>query len=139
MADKSENTDENRVNCNSGPSRSVHTQMSRMTVRIEDTMRAMIAEEIVKALGNFKSQSSGSRKTSPSVHKGESSQTVTNIIKRRRPTGCSYKTFTSCKPVDFYGKKGAIEACEWVSQTEAVLDITNYVDEDKVRLVVHLF
>jgi hypothetical protein len=44
-----------------------------------------------------------------------------------------------CKPVDFYGKRGIVEACEWISQTEAVLDISNCAKEDKVSFVVHLF
>jgi hypothetical protein len=78
-------------------------------------MIATIVEEIAKALGNFKGHSSGTCKTSPSVHKAKSSHTVKKILKRTRPTGCSYKSSMSCKPVDFYGKKGVVEACEWVS------------------------
>jgi hypothetical protein len=99
MAEKSENTGENHVDYNYGPSRSIHTQSSRTKTRTEDVMRTMIATVIAKALGNFKAQSSGTRKTSPSVHEGESSHTVTKIIKRPKLTGCSYKTFMSCKPV----------------------------------------
>jgi hypothetical protein len=38
-----------------------------------------------------------------------------------------------------YGKKGAVEAREWISQTESVLDISNCADEYKVGFSVQLF
>jgi hypothetical protein len=111
------------VNYNSGPSRSIHTQNSRQSDITEGSIRAIIADEIAKAFGNFKGRSSATHNTVPSVYKAESCHT--KALRRTQPTGCSYKTFMSCKPADFNGKKGAVEACEWISHTEAVLDISN--------------
>ncbi|XP_035837690.1 uncharacterized protein LOC110898590 [Helianthus annuus] len=49
------------------------------------------------------------------------------------------KTFISCNPPSFDGKKGAIEAHEWLSEVEAILDVSDCHERNKVRFAVHLF
>ncbi|KAK1431807.1 hypothetical protein QVD17_08491 [Tagetes erecta] len=53
--------------------------------------------------------------------------------------GCSYKTFTSCKPKDFHGNEGAIGVLRWMEKMESVLDISDCKDDCKVRYAVCSF
>jgi hypothetical protein len=99
----------------------------------------MIVKEIVAAMAKFKPQSESRRETIPVTQNEEDINNYKPLEKQTYTTSCSYKTFMGCHPSVFYGKKGAVEAREWVSQTESVLDINNRADEDKVRYLAHLF
>jgi hypothetical protein len=51
--------------------------------------------------------------------------------------GCTYESFMSCKPKDFYGKGGAVEDLQWIEEMESILDISNCSDELKVKYASH--
>ncbi|XP_022030262.1 uncharacterized protein LOC110931165 [Helianthus annuus] len=52
---------------------------------------------------------------------------------------CTYKHFMSCKPQSFDGRKGVLEAQDWLNRMESVLDICECDDRNKVRFAVHMF
>ncbi|XP_035838869.1 uncharacterized protein LOC118486493 [Helianthus annuus] len=52
---------------------------------------------------------------------------------------CTYKHFMSCKPQSFDGRKGALEAQDWLNRMESILDICECDDRNKVRFAVHMF
>ena len=64
---------------------------------------------------------------------------VTKAIEKEISKECNYKTFISCNPPSFDGKKGAIEAHEWLSEVEAILDVSDCQERNTVRFAVHLF
>ncbi|KAD6454103.1 hypothetical protein E3N88_08809 [Mikania micrantha] len=46
---------------------------------------------------------------------------------------CSYKTFASCKPKDFYGTEGATGVLRWIEKMEVVLSISECLNTQKVK------
>ncbi|XP_035840312.1 uncharacterized protein LOC118487512 [Helianthus annuus] len=64
---------------------------------------------------------------------------VSKAIETEISKECNYKTFISCNPPSFDGKKCAIEAHEWLSEVEAILDVSDCHQRNKVRFAVHLF
>jgi len=47
--------------------------------------------------------------------------------------GCTYKTFMSCKPKEFYGKEGAVGLLAWFDSIESVLHISKCSEGHKVE------
>jgi hypothetical protein len=47
--------------------------------------------------------------------------------------GCSYKTFVSCKPMDFRGNEGAVGIIKWIERMESIIRISECKDESVVR------
>jgi hypothetical protein len=47
--------------------------------------------------------------------------------------GCSYKTFVSCKPMDFRGNEGAVGIIKWIEKMESIICISECNDESVVR------
>ncbi|KAJ9552347.1 hypothetical protein OSB04_016392 [Centaurea solstitialis] len=47
--------------------------------------------------------------------------------------GCTYKEFLACKPRDFNGKGGALALTRWIEKMEAVMDISNCANNQKVK------
>ena len=47
--------------------------------------------------------------------------------------GCNYKTFMTCKPMEFYGTEGAIGLLSWFENVESKLSITKCAEGDKVE------
>ncbi|KAD2805087.1 hypothetical protein E3N88_38464 [Mikania micrantha] len=52
---------------------------------------------------------------------------------------CTYKMFKSCDPTTFDGKEGATGVIQWLEETESVLEISCYKDEDKVKFTAQQF
>ena len=48
-------------------------------------------------------------------------------------TGCTYKEFTACKPIDFNGVGGALVYTRWVEKMESVIDISNCAAHQMVK------
>nr|XP_043619815.1 uncharacterized protein LOC122591620 [Erigeron canadensis] len=49
--------------------------------------------------------------------------------------GCTYREFQYCKPPDFDGNGGALAATRWIEKMEAVMDISNCAENQKVKYV----
>ncbi|KAJ9544040.1 hypothetical protein OSB04_023747 [Centaurea solstitialis] len=47
--------------------------------------------------------------------------------------GCTYKTFMSCKPKEFYGNEGAVGLLAWFDSMESVLHISKCSENRKVE------
>lgn len=48
-------------------------------------------------------------------------------------TGCTYKEFMTCKPIEFDGKGGALAYTRWVEKMESVIDISNCAIHQRVK------
>nr|XP_043612945.1 uncharacterized protein LOC122584929 [Erigeron canadensis] len=59
--------------------------------------------------------------------------TQNNNIIGGNNNGCTYREFQYCKPPDFDGKGGALAATRWIEKMEAVMDISNCAENQKVR------
>ncbi|XP_021980193.1 uncharacterized protein LOC110876327 [Helianthus annuus] len=53
--------------------------------------------------------------------------------------GCTCKYFVSCKPRDFTGEIGAIDALKWLDEIETVVDISGYAAKDTVKFASQSF
>ncbi|GKB91935.1 reverse transcriptase domain-containing protein [Tanacetum coccineum] len=52
--------------------------------------------------------------------------------------GCSYKTFMSCNPKEFYGNEGAVGLSSWIEGMEPKLHISKCSDNSKLEYAVCL-
>jgi hypothetical protein len=109
-----------------------------------DGVANMIAQQIAAALPTIVAQVNASQGTGGNRHIGttEGENRDRPEGSRDRPIGCSYKAFMGCKPKEFYGNEGTIEALRWINEIELILDISKCAEEDKVRYVsrlLHLF
>lgn len=52
---------------------------------------------------------------------------------------CNYGSFKKCNPLEFDGKKDATIACNWVSEMEAVIAISESRDNQAVKFTAHSF
>ncbi|KAJ0770566.1 putative transcription factor interactor and regulator CCHC(Zn) family [Helianthus annuus] len=55
------------------------------------------------------------------------------------PTGCTYKQFLDCKPLNFDGTGGAIAFVRWTEKTASVLRISNCSPHQSVTYISGLF
>ncbi|KAK1428063.1 hypothetical protein QVD17_16890 [Tagetes erecta] len=53
--------------------------------------------------------------------------------------GCNYGAFQRCKPPTFDGKKGSAATLEWLSEMEAVIDISECRTDQTVKFAAHSF
>ncbi|KAK1427893.1 hypothetical protein QVD17_16616 [Tagetes erecta] len=53
--------------------------------------------------------------------------------------GCNYGAFQRCKPPTFDGKKGSAATLEWLSEMEAVINISECRTDQAVKFVAHSF
>ncbi|KAK1406364.1 hypothetical protein QVD17_41658 [Tagetes erecta] len=53
--------------------------------------------------------------------------------------GCNYSAFQRCRPPTFDGKKGSAATLEWLSEMEAVIDISECRTDQAVKFVAHSF
>ncbi|GKE69909.1 putative reverse transcriptase domain-containing protein, partial [Tanacetum coccineum] len=53
--------------------------------------------------------------------------------------GCSYKTFTNCKPYSFNGTKGVVGLKRWFEKMEQVFEIYKCAEDDKVKFAMCTF
>ncbi|KAK1429795.1 hypothetical protein QVD17_12031 [Tagetes erecta] len=53
--------------------------------------------------------------------------------------GCNYSAFQRCRPPTFDGKKGSAATLDWLSEMEAVIDISECRDDQAVKFAAHSF
>ena len=58
-------------------------------------------------------------------------------VDARRKKGCDYKTFQSCNPKPFDGKKDTATTHQWLREMEAVIKISECEENQKVKFVAH--
>ncbi|XP_021979639.1 uncharacterized protein LOC110875744 [Helianthus annuus] len=144
------------VNNNRQPKPSVNPARHSEPVNLGDDMIDRIAVRVAQILANAQGrerqntersgQSEGSTAPTPTPTPREEPRPekkvddtkVSKAIETEISKECNYKTFISCNPPSFDGKKGAIEAHEWLSEVEAILDVSD-CHERNVRFAVHLF
>lgn len=120
---------------------------------LQALISAAISEVVDKVLENKKEPSvthskihtethTSARKES-FVHSSDGKSEPQELILYDKPRstegGCTYKYFVSCKPRDFNGEKGAIDAMEWLEEMETVVDISDCADKDVVKFVSQSF
>ncbi|XP_022024684.1 uncharacterized protein LOC110925020 [Helianthus annuus] len=147
------------VNNNRQPNPSVNPARHSEPVNLGDDMIDWIAVQVAQILANAQGcerqfteqsgQSEGSTAPTPTPtptpreeprpEKKVDDTKVSKAIETEISKECNYKTFISCNPPSFDGKKGAIEAHEWLSEVEAILDVSDCHERNKVRFAVHLF
>ncbi|KAJ9538003.1 hypothetical protein OSB04_030736 [Centaurea solstitialis] len=52
--------------------------------------------------------------------------------------GCSFKTFTTCKPPTYTGERDPILAMKWIREMELAFDTCNCAEEDKVVFAISM-
>ncbi|KAJ9561701.1 hypothetical protein OSB04_006861 [Centaurea solstitialis] len=52
--------------------------------------------------------------------------------------GCSFKTFTTCKPPTYNGERDPILAMKWIREMELAFDTCNCAEEDKVVFAISM-
>ncbi|XP_021996293.1 uncharacterized protein LOC110893494 [Helianthus annuus] len=136
------------------PSHSVRSRSSTsMRLNIKDIHN--IAVEVAKVMKNAQTgnvNQSGERHEESSAAStpvqregmGERKNTIaTTPLEGKgeysKPKECTYKHFMSCKPQSLDGRKGALEAQDWLNRMESVLDICECDDRNKVWFAVHMF
>ncbi|KAJ0603514.1 putative nucleotidyltransferase, Ribonuclease H [Helianthus annuus] len=55
------------------------------------------------------------------------------------PTGCTYKQFLDCKPLNFDGTGGAVSFVRWTEKTDSVIRMSKCPAEQRVTYVTGLF
>ncbi|KAI3694932.1 hypothetical protein L1987_77916 [Smallanthus sonchifolius] len=124
----------------------------KRNTRQETQLEKLIAAGVAKALPTLiaalkenaknTNQSEGSATSSPSsrsriesTYYTENSGNSCNheLKNKERGKDCKYKTFKSCKPSTFNGEKGATETIKWLEEIEGEMEISDCVEEDKVR------
>ncbi|KAI3694923.1 hypothetical protein L1987_77907 [Smallanthus sonchifolius] len=124
----------------------------KRNTRQETQLEKLIAAGVAKALPTLiaalkenaknTNQSEGSATSSPSsrsrietTYYTENSGNSRNheLKNKERGKDCKYKTFKSCKPSTFNGEKGATETIKWLEEIEGEMEISDCVEEDKVR------
>ncbi|XP_022032284.1 uncharacterized protein LOC110933363 [Helianthus annuus] len=55
------------------------------------------------------------------------------------PTGCTYKQFLDCKPLNFDGTGGAVAFVRWVEKTDSMLRMSKCALEQRVTYISRLF
>ena len=50
-------------------------------------------------------------------------------------TGCTYKQFLDCKPLNFDGTGGAVAFVRWVEKTDSVLRMSKCAPEQRVTYI----
>ncbi|XP_022042301.1 uncharacterized protein LOC110944966 [Helianthus annuus] len=83
---------------------------------------------------------SRTEKTHYSTNKSE--QSVKNIVNTEHHNskdGYTYKYFASCKPRDFTGEKGAIDALKWLNEMETRINMSSCAIKDTIKYVSQSF
>ncbi|XP_024989170.1 uncharacterized protein LOC112523720 [Cynara cardunculus var. scolymus] len=94
----------------------------------------LIAQQIREAVPTIVAQVAAGINASQRSEGGPSTENLVREENRNTNNrGCSYKTFMSCKPKEFHGKKGAIGLLSWIESMESVLHISRCSDDYKVE------
>ena len=87
---------------------------------------------IVTQVGNHMNNSGNHGSINDATNDGGRNGNNNNNNNNHR-TGCTYKEFTSCKPIEFNGKGGALAYTRWVEKMESVIDISNCAIHQRVK------
>ena len=63
---------------------------------------------------------------------------LTGIYEKRRVSGCSYKSFMSCKPPEFAWTAEPVKCIHWLKGMEAVLEACECDDDQQVKFASRL-
>ncbi|KAD3337536.1 hypothetical protein E3N88_33056 [Mikania micrantha] len=99
---------------------------ARMATLVAVNIQVLIDQHINAALPNIITQE---------VHHNVEGGGVGNAARR----GCTYKEFMACKPKDFYGNEGAVGLLRWIEKMEAVIDISDCADRNKIKFAAGSF
>ncbi|KAJ9548812.1 hypothetical protein OSB04_021355 [Centaurea solstitialis] len=69
---------------------------------------------------------------------GHSCETPVVTTMPKSSKGCSFKTFTTCKPPTYNGERDPILAMKWIREMELAFDTCNCVEEDKVVFAISM-
>ncbi|KAJ9538250.1 hypothetical protein OSB04_030983 [Centaurea solstitialis] len=69
---------------------------------------------------------------------GHSCETPVIPTMPKSSKGCSFKTFTMCKPPTYSGERDPILAMKWIREMELAFDTCNCVEEDKVVFAISM-
>ena len=56
-----------------------------------------------------------------------------------RTTGCNYKEFRICGPIEFGGTEGVVYLVRWIEKTESVFNVSNFAESSKVKFTSFTF
>ncbi|KAK1434346.1 hypothetical protein QVD17_00085 [Tagetes erecta] len=142
----SRNRDDRSVNNRTeGSSRTRNTSQNNRTngnakVQLDDEAISKIAMEVAKIIATAQNKS----EKQVDQEENSSSSVIKKADKkiedgRYNNKECTYKSFMSCNPPLFDGKKGAVEAQDWLNRMESVLDICECTENNRVRFAVCMF
>ena len=57
---------------------------------------------------------------------------------KEKASGCSYKTFLSCKPPEFAGTTESIRCIHWLKEMEMAFDASKYNENQRVKYASHM-
>jgi hypothetical protein len=102
-----------------------NTDFEAIIARQLENFLPTIVTQVGDHMNNLANHESGINNTNGIGQNGNGN----NIIR----TGCTYKEFTSCKPIDFNGVGGALAYTRWVEKMETVIDISNCAAHQMVK------
>ena len=111
----------------------------------QEQIAQVVAQQIAAAIPAIVAQLNQNRNSGTIPLETQTQELCENLERRSESTegserqGCSYKTFMSCKPKEFNGKEGAVQALRWLEEIEAVIDISGCADNNKVKFATHSF
>ncbi|KAI3826583.1 hypothetical protein L1987_00631 [Smallanthus sonchifolius] len=62
---------------------------------------------------------------------------TSSVIRTENHEGYNYKSFGGCKPKPFDGKKGAIDATQWIIKMEAVIKLRECMSAQTVKFAAN--
>ena len=72
-------------------------------------------------------------------HEALRSKHINGTTENNPPTGCTYKQFLDCKPLNFDGTGGAVAFVRWTEKTDSVLRMSNCSPQQSVTYISGLF
>ena len=67
-------------------------------------------------------------------HEALRSKHINGTTENNPPTGCTYKQFLDCKPLNFDGTGGAVAFVRWSEKIDSILRMTNGSPQQSVTL-----
>jgi hypothetical protein len=96
----------------------------------QEDLARIVAEQIVAAIPTIASQI---HVNSNNNHDDDDDDDDDSVGGRSSRKGCSYKTFISCKLLEFHGTEGAVGIVNWIEKMESVIRISDCKDDNVVK------
>ncbi|KAK1425082.1 hypothetical protein QVD17_20426 [Tagetes erecta] len=110
----------------------------------DSRIQQLISDAIAKAIPTITAYVNAERDKGKEEENGEDEESQGNgkdeaekKEKREERTSGAYKAFMACKPTEYYGDEGATGTIRWLEEMEAVLDISDCLEKNKVRFATH--